>query len=177
MRPGRRIGLSPLSGRYLIVGTSFYYGTAGRDGVAATWAPKSTVGHRRITRNSRAHVQPGEVFLDSCPAEFREPRQLHHHRIKSPASCSVRRGGALRHSAQHINLVSLIYIQACGGLRGGEPPGVSHCTESAPNDQRILMCFRSLRTTTEGQPQPSIRQSSALTVSRHLSDWCCPISS
>jgi hypothetical protein len=73
-------------------------------------------------------------------------------RIKSRASCSVRRGGALRHSAQHIDLVSLIYIQACGGLRAGEPPGVSHCTEFAPNDQRILMCFRSLRTTTEAQP-------------------------
>src|SRR5437016_9151667 len=42
--------------RYLIVGTSFYYGSAGRDGVAAIWAPKSTVGHRRITRNSRAPV-------------------------------------------------------------------------------------------------------------------------
>jgi hypothetical protein len=62
----RRIGLSPLSSRYLIVGTSFYYGSAGRDGVAAIWAPKSTGGHRRITRNSRALVQPGEVFLGSC---------------------------------------------------------------------------------------------------------------
>ncbi len=109
---------------------SFYYGSAGQDGVAAIWAPKSTVGHRRITRNSRALVQPGEVFLAVVqrPAECREPRQLHH-RIKSRASCSVRRGGALRHSAQHVGLVSLIYIQACGGPRDGEPPGVSHCTE------------------------------------------------
>ena len=46
----------------LIAGTSFYYGSAGRDGVAAIWAPKSTGGHRRITRNSRALVQLGEVF-------------------------------------------------------------------------------------------------------------------
>jgi hypothetical protein len=71
--PGRRIGLSPLSGRYLIVGTSFYYRSAGRDGVAAIWAPKSTVGHRRVTRNSRALVQPrgsllGQLFKDPSQA-------------------------------------------------------------------------------------------------------------
>jgi hypothetical protein len=53
----------------------------------------------------------------------------------------VRRGGALRHSAQHNDLVSLIYIQACGGRRAGEPPGVSRCTEFAPNDQRIFAFF------------------------------------
>src|SRR6266853_1188728 len=71
MRPNRRIGLSPLSGRYLIAGTSFYYGSAGRDGVAGIWAPKSTVGHGRITRNSRALVQPGEVFLGTCSKTLR----------------------------------------------------------------------------------------------------------
>src|SRR6266404_767031 len=70
----RRIGLSPLSGRYLIVGTSFYYGSAGRDGVAAIWAPKSTVGLRRITRNSRGLAQPGEVFLGSYLKSGRVPR-------------------------------------------------------------------------------------------------------
>ena len=98
-------------------------------------------------------------------------------RIKSPASCSVRRGGALRYSAQHSDLVSLIYIQACGGLRAGEPPGVSHCTEFAPNDQRILMCFHSLRTTREGATvtfDPPIISADGLS---HVSDWCCPISS
>src|SRR6266513_5168034 len=58
-RPKDRLSL--LSGRYLIVGKSFYYGSAGRDGVAAIWAPKSTVEHRRITRNSRGLVQPGEA--------------------------------------------------------------------------------------------------------------------
>ena len=40
-----------------------------------------------------------------------------------------------------LNLVSLLYIQACDGLRAGEPPGVSHCTEFAPNDQRISALF------------------------------------
>src|ERR1700686_4033662 len=40
-----------------------------------------------------------------------------------------------------LNLVSLLYIQACDGLRAGEPPGVSHCTEFAPNDQRISAFF------------------------------------
>ena len=54
--------MRPLSGRYLIVGKSFYYGSAGQDGVAAIWAPKGTGGHRRITRNSRGLVPPGEVF-------------------------------------------------------------------------------------------------------------------
>jgi hypothetical protein len=62
----RRIGLSPLGGRYLIVDTCFNNRSARRDGVAAIWAPKSTVEHRRITRNSRALVQPGEVFLGTC---------------------------------------------------------------------------------------------------------------
>ena len=59
--------------RYLIIGTSFYYGSAARDGVAAIWAPKGTGGHRRITRNSRALVQPGEVLLGSCSTTGRVP--------------------------------------------------------------------------------------------------------
>jgi hypothetical protein len=63
--PSRRIGLSPLNGRYLIVGTSFYYSSAGRDGVAAIWAPKSRVGHRRITRNSRALAQRRGSLLEA----------------------------------------------------------------------------------------------------------------
>jgi hypothetical protein len=145
----QRVGLSPLGGRYLIVGTSFYYESAGRDGVAAIWAPKSTVGHRRITRNSRALARlcsPGKSSwaVVQRPAEFREPRQLPH-RIKSRASCSVRRGGALRHSGQRTDLSSLNCIEPCAGLRAGEPPGVSHCTEIAPNDQRIsaFFCIRS----------------------------------
>jgi hypothetical protein len=39
-------------------------------GVAAIWAPKSTVGHRRITRDSRGLVQPGEVLLGTCSKDL-----------------------------------------------------------------------------------------------------------
>jgi hypothetical protein len=87
-------------------------------------------------------VQPGEAFWGSCSKTLlKRETSATNQRIKSRASCSVRRGGALRHSAQHSDLVSLIYIQACGGLRAGERPGVSHCTEFAPNDQRISAFF------------------------------------
>jgi hypothetical protein len=66
---------------------------------------------------------------------------LNYQRIKSRASYSERRGATPHRSAQHIDLVSLIYIQACGGLRPGEPPGVSHCTEFAPNLHRMTSGF------------------------------------
>src|SRR5437016_5905873 len=89
--PGRRIGLSPLNTRYLIVGTSFYYGSAGRDGVAAIWAPKSTVGHRRITRNSRGLVQPGEVFLGTCSKTFLK-RETYPTITTATSSCSPPEG-------------------------------------------------------------------------------------
>src|SRR5437879_4775823 len=82
------------------------------------WAPKSTVGHRRITRNSRALVQPGEVFLTVVqrPAECREPRQLHH-RIKSLASDSAPHAADIR--VLSGSLLGAISRSSTRGTEGG----------------------------------------------------------
>jgi len=120
MRPGRRIGLSPLSGRYLIVGTSFYYGSAGRDGVAAIWAPKSTVGHRRITRNSRGLVQPGEVL----GTLFKDPSTL----LKRATSATDRSSG----SAGCAMLTCRIGTRRCSAVPAGERTGLDAHFGSSP---------------------------------------------